>query len=405
MPQVRGQLQRLFLLGALSLLVATAANAQNAPGVTATEIKIGQTNPYSGPLSSIGHNGVGDTAYVKMLNDAGGINGRKINLLSYDDAYTPPKTVEQTRKLVEQDQVAFIFRSMGTAHNTATAKYLNDRKIPQLFIATGSSKFYDPKNYPWTMCYVPSYFDEGEIYGRYILADKPAAKVAVLYQNDDQGKDFLNGLKKGLGDKASSIIAKTASFEVADPTVDSQVISLQASGADFLFIFTSSPRAISQAIRKAYDGGWRPTFVLTSIGNLISNIKPAGTEKAVGALTAAYFKDPFDPQWKNDPDVVAWNAWMDKYIPNSDKTDTGYMHAYITGNLLKHVLTQAGNNLSRENIMQQARTMKDVTVPLLLPGIKVNTSPTDYRPIKQMQLRRFDGERWVSIGKLISTEN
>jgi branched-chain amino acid transport system substrate-binding protein len=385
-----------------AVAVIAGANAQNAPGITATDIKLGQTNPYSGPLSAIGHNGEGDAAFVKMINNAGGINGRKITLLSYDDAYSPPKTVEQTRKLVEQDQVAFIFRSVGTAHNTATAKYLNDRKIPQLFIASGASKFFDPAVYPWTLSYVPSYFDEGVVYGHYLLANKPDAKVAVLYQNDDQGKDFLAGLKKGLGQKAATVIAKEASFEVTDPTIDSQIISLQASGASVLFIFTSSPRAISQAVRKADDIGWKPTYVLTSIGSLLSNMKPAGLDKMVGALTAAYFKDPFDPQWKDDLGVREWHAWMDKYLPGADKDDTSYLHAYISGSLLRHVLNKAGNDLSRENIMKQATNMKDVPVSLLLPGVLVNTTPTDYHPVKQMQLRRFDGEKWVSFGDLIT---
>jgi ABC-type branched-subunit amino acid transport system substrate-binding protein len=403
MQFVESQRNRITRLSAvLTALFAVAANAQTAPGVTATEIKLGQTNPYSGPMSSIGHNGQGDAAYIKMLNDAGGINGRQIALISYDDAYSPPRTVEQTRKLVEQDQVAFIYRSLGTAPNTAIAKYLNDRKVPQLFIGSGSAKFFNPDVYPWTMSYVPSYVDEGIIYGHYLLREKPDATVAVLYQNDDLGKDFLAGLKKGLRDQASKVIVKEAAYEVTDPTVDSQIISLQASGASFLFIFTTSPRATSQAIRKAYEVGWKPTYVLTSVGNLLPYMKPAGLEKQVGALTAAYIKDPSDPQWKDDPGIREWNAWMDKYLSDADKEDTSYLQAYMAGTLLRHILTGSGNDLSRENIMKQATHMKDVPVSLLLPGILVNTTPTDYHPVKQMQLRRFDGVRWVSFGGLIT---
>ncbi len=389
---------------AAALLLATPAFAADAPGVTKTEIKIGQTMPYSGPASVSGANGLADQALMKWVNDQGGINGRKVNLLSVDDAYSPPKTVEQTRKLVEQDEVAFIFRSMGTAPNTAIAKYLNDRKIPQLFIGSSASDWNDPVKRPWSMGGSISYQMEAGIYARYALEKNPNAKMAVLYQNDDLGKDYYNGLKKALGEKGMSHIVKDTSFEISDATVDSQVVSLQDSGADVLFLF-STVRPTSMAIRKSHDIGWKPMiFIINNANTVAGTLRPAGLDKSVGVITGTYVKDPFDPQWKDDEGVKEWNAYMDKYLPNADKGDVSNVLSSVIGRMLIQTLKQAGDDLSRENIMKQARNLHGVTAPMLLPGITYNTSPEDYRPLKQLQLARFDGERWVRFGELITGE-
>ena len=387
-----------------SSAAALAADKRYAPGITDTEIKIGQTMPYSGAASAWGADGLAELAYFNMLNDQGGVNGRKIRLISLDDAYSPPKTVEQTRKLVEQDQVAFIFSSLGTPTNTAIQKYLNERKVPQLFVATGASKWADPKHFPWTMGWQPSYATEARIYGRYILEHKPDAKIAVLYQNDDYGKDYLAGLKDGLGDKYAVMVLGAASYEVTDPTVDSQIVTLQATGAD-VFVDIAGPKFAAQAIRKAYDIGWRPLHFLNTVGSAVGAVlQPAGLEKSVGIVTARYYKDPSDPQWKDDPAFHEWLAWMRKYNPDANLNDYYNVLGYNLAMTLVHVLKQCGDDLSRENIMRQAANIHDLALPMLLPGIAVNTTPSDFRALRQMRLVRFDGQTWQSFSDLIGDD-
>ena len=339
-----------------------------------------------------------------MLNDQGGVNGRKIRLISLDDAYSPPKTVEQTRKLVEQEQVAFIFSPLGTSTNTAIQKYLNERKVPQLFVATGASKWADPKHFPWTMGWQPSYATEARIYGRYILEHKPDAKIAVLFQNDDYGKDYVSGLKDGLGGKYAKMVVGEASYEVTDPTVDSQIVTLQATGAD-VFVDIAGPKFAAQAIRKAYDIGWRPMHFLNTVGSAVGAVlQPAGLEKSVGIVTARYYKDPSDPQWKDDPAFQEWLAWMKKYNPDANVNDYYNVLGYNLAMTLVHVLKQCGDDLSRENIMREAANIHDLELPMLLPGVAVNTSPTDFRPLRQMRLVRFDGKTWQTFSELIGDE-
>jgi ABC-type branched-subunit amino acid transport system substrate-binding protein len=368
--------------------------------VTDAEIRIGQTNPYSGPNSAYGANGIADTAYFKMINDRGGVNGRKITLLSLDDGYSPPRAVEQTRRLVEQEDVALIYRSLGTASNMAIAKYLNNRKVPHLFLGTGSSDFNNPTGLPWSMGSL-NYPTEAAIYARYILANKPDAKIAVLYQNDDLGKDFLKGLKAGLGAAAERMIVKEASFEVTDPTVSSQIIEMQGSGADVFFNF-ASVKAATQAIGKAYNIGWKPLQFLPSISSFIGIVlRPAGLDKSRGIVTANFVKDPADPMWRDDPEVAAWNAWMDKYLPNGDKSNMINVNAWIFGAIMVQTLTQCGDDLSRENILRQATNLHGFRAPMMLPGITVDTSSEDHRVIKKLQLERFDGTRWVMFGGVL----
>ncbi len=391
------------LLLALYLSCGTAlAQRANPPGVTDTEIKIGQTMPYSGPASAYGTIGRSEAAYFKMINEQGGVNGRKINLISLDDGYSPPKTVEQTRKLVEQEQVAFIFNSLGTPPNTAIRDYLNDNKVPQLFVATGASKFGDYKRYPWTMGWQPNYRTEGAVFAKHILSSKPNAKIGILYQNDDFGKDYLDSVKETLGDKAASMIVKEVSYEVSEPTVDSQVITLQGSGAD-TFIIAATPKFAAQALRKAYDTGWKPLEYLTDVSLSIGAVlKPAGLEKCVGTLTANYGKDSTDPKWKDDPGMNAWREFMAKYMPSGDVTDNFNVYGYGVAATLVQVLKQCGADLSRERIMKEAANLKDLELPTLLPGIKINTSPTNYYPIRQMQLERFNGTTWELFGEVLS---
>jgi branched-chain amino acid transport system substrate-binding protein len=379
------------------------AFADNAPGVTDTEIKIGQTMPYSGPASAYGTIGRAEIAYFKMLNEQGGVNGRKITLLSLDDGYSPPKAVEQIRRLVEQEQVAFIFQSLGTPSNSAIRDYLNENKVPQLFVATGASKFGDPQHYPWTMGWQPNYRTEAAIFAKHILQNKPDAKVGILYQNDDFGKDYLNGLKEALGDKNAGMVVKEASYEVSEPTVDSQVITLQGSGAD-TFVIAATPKFAAQALRKAYDVGWKPVEYLTNVSVSVSSVmKPAGPEKCVGAMTGAYGKEPTDPRWKDDPGVNQWREFMAKYMPGADTSDVNNSYGYAVASTLVQVLKQCGNDLSRERIMKEAANLKDLELPtFLLPGIKINTSPTNYYPIRQMQLERFNGTTWELFGEVLS---
>jgi branched-chain amino acid transport system substrate-binding protein len=389
---------------ALAALVACEKSAET-PGVTATEIKIGQTMPYSGPASAYGTIGKAETAYFNMINEQGGINGRKLNLMSLDDGYSPPKTVEQIRRLVEQENVAFIFQSLGTPSNTAIEKYLNDKKVPQLFVATGASKWGDPEHFHWTIGWQPDYRTEAHIYAKYILKEKPDAKIAVLYQNDDFGKDYLIGLKAGLGDKAAKMIVQEASYEVTDPTVDSQVVGLQGSGADTL-VTAATPKFAAQVIRKVYDIGWKPLHFMTNVSVSVASVMtPAGPEKGVGVISAAYEKDPTDPKWKDDAAMKQWRAFMTKYYPDGDLSDASNVFGYGAAMTMVQVLKQCGNDLSRDNVMKQAANLKNFDVPTLLPGIAINTSPTDYYPIEQMQLQKWDGKTWILFGDVIGGES
>ncbi len=377
-----------------------AAQKKYDPGASDTEIKIGQTKPYSGPASAYGAGGHVQLGFVRKLNAEGGINGRKLKLISLDDAFTPPRTVEQTRKLVEQEQVLLIFNSNGTAANSAVQKYLNAKKVPQLFVSSGASKFSDPKQFRWTMGWLPTYYSEARTYAHYILKHHPKAKIGVLYQNDDFGKDYLHGLHDELGARRSMIIAE-ASFELSDPTVDSQMVTLKASGAD-IFINVATAKFAAQAIRKAHDIGWKPLQFVSIVGSSVGQVMmPAGPEKGIGVITMGFVKDPTDPQWKNDPAMKAWVAFMKKYYPDGDLTDWYNVYAYVASETLVQVLKQCGDNLTRENVMKQAANLKNFELPLLLPGIRINTSPDDYHVIRQSQLQRFDGKQWVRFGELI----
>ncbi|HEX7967228.1 MAG TPA: ABC transporter substrate-binding protein, partial [Stellaceae bacterium] len=380
------------------------AMAADPPGVTATEIKIGNTMPYSGPASAYGVIGKGETAFFNMINEQGGIGGRKINFISLDDGYSPPKAVEQVRRLVEQDNVAFLFNTLGTPSNTAIQKYLNQKKIPQLFVATGADKWGDYKDYPWTIGWQPSYRIEAQIYAKYILKEKPNAKIGILYQNDDFGKDYIAGLKDILGGKYAKMVVKEVSYEVTDATVDSQIVTLQGSGADTL-VTAATPKFAAQAIRKVYDVGWKPLHFLTNVSISVASVMtPAGPEKGVGIITGAYGKDPTDPRWKDDPGMKQWRDFMTKYLPEADQTDANYVYAYGVSLTMLQVLKQCGNDFSRENVMKQATNLHDLALPTGLPGIKINTSPTNYHPIKQMQLQKWDGKTWELFGEIIAAE-
>jgi branched-chain amino acid transport system substrate-binding protein len=379
---------------------AGSARADNAPGVTDTEIKIGQTMPYSGPASAYGVIGRTEAAYFKMINDQGGINGRKINLISLDDAYSPPKTVEQVRRLVEDEKVAFTFQTLGTAPNLAIRQYLNDNKVPQLFVSTGAAVFADPQHFPWTIGYNPNYQTEAHIYGKEILKTKPDGKIAVLYQNDGFGKDYLIGLKAELGDHARMIV-KEASYETSEPTVDSQIVTLQGSGAD-IFIIGATPKFAAQAIRKSSDLGWDATRYLSNVSPSIAAVlKPAGLEKSKGVITAYYGKDPTDARWKDAPDLKAWQAFCDKYMSQKEFVDANATYAFSAASTMVQVLKQCGNDLSRDNVMKQATSVKDFEPPMVLPGMRINTSPTNFSPIRQMQLAKFDGQSWQLFGDLL----
>lgn len=384
--------------------VATPAAAQKKydTGASDTEIKIGNINPYSGPASAYGLIGRTIGAYFKKVNDDGGINGRKINYISYDDGYSPPKAVEQARKLVESDEVLLIFQSLGTPSNTAIHKYMNAKKVPQLFVATGATKWGDPKSFPWTMGWQPNYQSEGRIYAQYLLKNHPQGKVAILYQNDDYGKDYVKGLKDGLGGKIK--IVAEAPYEPADPTVDSQIISLKASGADVFFNVTT-PKFAAQAIKKMHEIGWKPVHLLNNVSNSVGSVlKPAGFEAAKGILSTGYIKDATDPTWKDDAGLKEWAAFMDKYFPEGDKTSSFTVYGYTVAQTLVQVLKQCGDDLTRANVMKQAASLKDFAPPMLLPGIKIGTSSTDFYPIEQMQMQRFTGERWELFGPIISGE-
>jgi len=392
-------LPALLLASILALAPAVAKNY--GPGASDTEIKIGQTMPYSGPASAYGVIGKAELGVLAKVNEEGGINGRKIKLLSLDDGYSPPRTVEQTRKLVEEEQVLFIYQSLGTPPNTAIQKYMNAKKVPQVFVATGATKWGDPEHFPWTMGWQPNYQTESRAYAAYILKHHPNAKIAILFQNDDYGKDYVKGMKDGLGEKGKSMIVAEVSYEVTDPTIDSQIVSLQASGADTFFNVTT-PKFAAQAIRKSFDIGWKPLHFLNLVSASIASVlQPAGLEKSTGLISAVYLKDPSDPEWKNDKEVQAYFAWAKKYVPEANPADPFLAYGYASAYTLVQMLKQCGDDLTRENIMRQAASLKDVEVSMLLPGIKINTSPTDFYPIEQLQLQRFDGKKWVRFGDLI----
>jgi branched-chain amino acid transport system substrate-binding protein len=390
------------VLACVPALVATPGVAQKKydPGASDTEIKIGNIMPYSGPASAYGEIGQTEAAYFRKVNAEGGINGRKINFISYDDAYSPPKAVEQARKLVESDEVLLIFNPLGTPSNTAIQRYMNARKVPQLFVATGATKFNDPQHFPWTMGWQPSYDSEARIYAQYLLKNHPQGKVGVLYQNDDLGKDYLKGLRDGLNGKIQ-IVAEMP-YEVTDPTVDSQILNLKASGAN-IFFNVATPKFAAQAIKKSAELGWKPIHLLDSVSVSVGAVlKPAGLDNSKGLLTDGYLKDPTDPTWKDDPALKEWSAFIDKYYPDGDKTSSYTVYGYLLAQTLVTVLRQSGDNLTRENVMKQAASLKDLELGMLLPGMKINTGPNDFAPIKQMRMMRFNGVSWELFGPLMT---
>jgi ABC-type branched-subunit amino acid transport system substrate-binding protein len=385
-------------------LTTTASFAQKNydPGVSDTEIKVGNIMPYSGPASAYGVIGKTEAAYFKMINDKGGINGRKINYISYDDAYSPPKTVEQTRKLVEGDEVLLLFNPLGTAGNTAIQKYMNNKKVPQLFVSTGAAKFDDPQHFPWTMGWGPNYQSEARTYAKYILDTYPGKTIGILYQNDDFGKDYLTGIHQILGELAGKLIVSEVSYETSVPTVDSQVVQIKAANPD-IFINVATPKFAAQAIKKIGELGWHPIHFLSNVSASVGGVlKPAGLENSQGLISDAYMKDPTDPQWKDDPEMNEWRAFMDKYYPEGDKSDGATVFGYGVAAGLVQVLTQCGDNLTRENVMKQAASL-DFRIGIYLPGSKIKTSATDFAPIEQTQLMKFTGERWELFGKLIDS--
>jgi ABC-type branched-subunit amino acid transport system substrate-binding protein len=386
-------------IAAAAISVSAMAQKKYDTGATDTEIKIGDTKPYSGPASAYGTIGKAISAYFDKVNAEGGINGRKIKYISLDDGYNPAKTVEQVRKLVEEEEVLFVFNPLGTPSNTAIQKYMNTKKVPQLFVATGATKWGDYKNNPWTMGWQPNYQTEGKIYAAHILETKPNAKIGVLYQNDDYGKDYLKGLEDGLGDKAKTMIVAKVSYEVTDPTIDSQMVTLKSSGADTFFNVTT-PKFAAQAIKKAADLGWKPTHYLNNVSSSVGSVlTPAGLENSVGIITTQYGKDPTDPQWANDKGMQDWKAWMAKYFPSGDAKDNANVYGYAVAMTVAQVLKQCGDNLTRENVMKQAANL-NMDLPTSLPGINVKTSPTDFYPIEREQLARFDGKTWKLFGKV-----
>jgi len=398
---------RTFGMAALVALavLAAAGCGKKTPGVTDTEIKVGHINPYSGSASAYGVIGKTDAAYIKMINEQGGVNGRKINFITYDDGYSPPKTVEQARKLVEQDEVLLIFNSLGTPTNSAIHKYMNDKKVPHLLVATGATKWGDPKNFPWTMGWQPNYQTEGKIYARYLLKTKPNAKVGILYQNDDYGKDYVKGFKDGLGAQAAKMIVMEQTYETSDPTVDSQIVALKNSKAD-TFLNVTIPKYATQAIRKAAEIGWKPLHFLNNVAASVKAVmEPAGFKNGQGIISVAYLKDAPDPQWKNDPGMKGYLEFMKKYYPDGNPNDNNSVVGYSVTATFIQILKQCGNDLSRENVMRQAANLKNFELPLLLPGIKVNTSPTDFFPIESERLIRFKGESFELFGDLQSAES
>jgi ABC-type branched-subunit amino acid transport system substrate-binding protein len=392
----------------LALFAATTSGAlaqkKYDTGATDTEIKIGNIMPYSGPASAYGIIGKTEAAYFKKINDAGGINGRKINFISYDDAYSPPKAVEQARKLVESDEVLIVFNSLGTPSNSAIQKYMNAKKVPQLFVATGATKWNSPKEFPWTMGWQPSYQSESQIYAKWLLKEKPDAKIAVLYQNDDYGKDYLKGLKDGLGAKAAAMIVAEESYETTEPTIDNHIVKLKSSGAD-VFMDITTPKFAAQAIKKVAEVEWKPVHLLNNVGASVGSVlKPAGFENAQGIISAAYLKDVSDPQWNNDAGMKTFLDFLAKDFPEGNKLDGSVIVGYGVAQTLVQVLKQCGDDLTRENVMKQAANLKDFRTEVLLPGIMVNTSATDFAPISQLQLQRFKGEKWELFGDVISAD-
>jgi len=396
-----------YLIPAITLGLALAANPATAQkkydvGATDTEIKIGNIMPYSGPASAYGVIGKTIDAYFKKINEGGGINGRKINFISYDDGYSPPKAVEQARKLVESDEVLFILNPLGTPSNSAIQKYMNAKQVPQLFVATGATKWGDPKNFPWTMGWQPAYQSEGRIYAAYLLKEKPGAKIGILYQNDDYGKDYVKGLKDGLGDKAKTMIIAEQPYEVADPTIDSQIINLKASGADVLFT-VATPKFAAQTIKKVAELNWKPLHLLNNVSASVGSVlKPAGLENSKDIISAGYLKDATSPALKDDAGLKNWMAFVDKYMPDSNKADGSIVYGYSVAQTMVQVLKQCGDNLTRENVMKQAANLKDLQLEMALAGVKINTSPTNFHPFDQMQLMKFDGESWQFFGPVIT---
>ena len=403
MPMTRLRLAALTAAAIFSATVSDSAFAQKKydAGATDTEIKIGNIMPYSGPASSYGLIGKTEEAYFRMVNDQGGINGRKINFITYDDGYSPPKAVEQARKLVESDEVLVVFNPLGTPSNSAIQKYLNSKKVPQLFVATGATKWNDPKGFPWTMGWQPSYQSEAQIYAKFILKEKPDAKIAVLYQNDDFGKDYLKGLKDGLGAKASMIVTEE-SYETTEPTVDSHIVKMKSTGAD-VFLSITTPKFAAQAIKKLAELQWKPMHIVANVSASVGSVlQPAGFDNAQGLLSANYAKDVVDPQWSNDPGVKKWSAFIDKYMPGANRSDGNLVYGYGVAQTLVETLRLCGDNLTRENVMKQAASLKDFTPDTLLPGVKINTSATDFAPLSQLQMMRFKGEKWEMFGDIIS---
>lgn len=399
--------RRLFLQSSAGAAVVAASGigvawAANAPGVTDTEIKIGQTVPYSGPASGYSVIARAEAAYFKMINEKGGVNGRKLNLISLDNGYSAPKTVEQTRRLIEQEDVAFTFQSLGGFTNLAVRPYLNENKVPQLFVAAGADQLDDPQNYRWTIAFNPSTSLEGRIYAKHILSAKPGAKIGVLYQNDVLGKTILAGVRDGLGAEHAALLVKDVSYEVAEPTVDSQVVTLEGAGVDTLII-AATPKPAAQAIRKVYDLGWTPErYLFFGAASIAGTLKPAGLEKSKGLITAGYLKDPTVPIWQDDPGFKEWAAFATKYMSPTDVREGMAAYGFTAAATMVHVLQQCGDDLSRENILRQALAIKDLELPMLSPGIKINTSPDNYFLIRQLQLARFNGESWEPFGELIS---
>ncbi|HLG80742.1 MAG TPA: ABC transporter substrate-binding protein [Bradyrhizobium sp.] len=392
----------------LALAVATSsasfAQGKYDTGANDTEIRIGNIMPYSGPASAYGVIGRTEAAYFNKINAEGGINGRKINFISYDDAYSPPKTVEQARKLVESDEVLMIFNSLGTPPNSAIQKYMNQKQVPQLFVATGATKWNDPSEYPWTMGWQPNYQSESRIYAKYILKNYPNGRIAILYQNDDYGKDYVKGLKDGLGAQAASMIVAEESYETTEPTIDTHIVTLRASGADIFFNVTT-PKFAAQAIRKMAEVQWKPVHFLNNVSASIGSvIKPAGFDASQGIISSAYLKDPTDPQWKDDPGMMGWNAFLDKYYPDANRADLSVMYGYTVAQGLVYVLKNCGNDLTHANVMKQAASIRNLELPGFLPGIKVTTSATDFAPLSQLQLMRLKGETWERFGDIISSD-
>ena len=391
-------------LSTLAALPAFPALAQKkyGPGVTDTEIKIGNTMPYSGNASAYGANGRAEAAFFRMINDQGGINGRMVNFISLDDGYSPPKTMELTRQMVERDGVLLVFGALGSAPNTAVHKYMNQKKVPQLFVGTGASKWGDPQHFPWTMGLIPDYHGEGYVYAKHILKTVKDPKIAVLRQNDDVGVDYLTGFREGLGNQADKLIVAVATYEVTDPTVDSQMLQLKNSGANVFFDVTT-PKFAAQAIKKAAEINWKPAHYLVNVSASIGAvIRPAGLENAEGIITALYLKDVTDPRWDDAPDMKAWRAFMAKYLPNANPAESGYAVGYVFAYVMAEVLKQCGDDLTRENIMRQAASLKNLEVPLVVPGSRLNTSPTDFYPMKALQMSRMEGGHWVPFGELMT---